>query len=568
MKLSYKHRLFFGFSLIFATFAICIILFERSRERKQKIEMLETELNVYVNMANQVLAQGKNPVEILDSLMQLFPDNLRLTYIAGDGEVLYDNNVITVENHSTRPEIARALQHGTGTFIRTSTTNGTAYFYYAKRFDNHYFRAALPYDINLYSILKTDNYFLYFIIVLFTIMLILTYYISGRFRHSIRRLRDFTIAAEDETRDLPLMNFPEDELGEAVAKMTESYRLLRQRKQTIMLEREKLLQHVHCSEDGICFFTSDRQVEFYNGFFIQYINIIADNAGVNPAIIFSIPSFENLFESEEKKFHQIRIDRHGRNFLARINFFEDESFEIIINDITSEEKNRRLKQEMTSNIAHELRTPVTTIRGYLETIIEQELSSEQRRHFLSRAFDQTITLSELISDMSLITRIEEAPSSFVCESIIMHEFLESLNMELEGALQEQNITMEWNLPDQLTINGNRNLIHSIFRNLADNAIRYAGCGITIRINVYNEDERFYYFSFADNGVGIVNEQHLSRLFERFYRITEGRTRDTGGTGLGLSIVKNAITFHQGTISVKNIYSGGLEFLFKLPKKIG
>ena len=565
MKLSYKHRLFFGFAIIFLVFTVSILFFEHSRESKQKTEMLKTELDTYINVANQAMLQGNNPTAILDSFMRFFPDNLRLTYIAANGEVLYDNNATITENHSTRPEIVSARQQGTGTFIRTSVTTGKEYFYYAKHFDNYYLRASLPYDIKLRSFLKADNFFLYFTIVLFVITLILINYVSERFRDSIRKLRDFTIAADDETRELPQMNFPADELGEAVTKITESYRLLRQHKHTITLEREKLLQHVHCSEEGICFFSSDRHVEFYNGFFIQYINIIADDIGISPSGIFSIPSLAKLFETEEKSFFQTRIDSHGKRFLVRINFFEDNSFEVIINDITNEEKIRKLKQEMTSNIAHELRTPVTTIRGYLETVLEQQLNPEQQRYFLSRAFDQTITLSELIRDMGLITKIEEAPDSFAREQISVCELLETLHADLEVSLFEHNITMSWNLPAEVMIDGNRNLIYSIFRNLADNSIRYAGQGVAIRIHVYNEDDRFYYFSFADNGVGIADEQHLSRLFERFYRITEGRTRDTGGTGLGLSIVKNAIALHQGTISVKNLSGGGLEFLFTLPK---
>ena len=123
--------------------------------------------------------------------------------------------------------------------------------------------------------------------------------------------------------------------------------------------------------------------------------------------------------------------------------------------------------------------------------------------------------------------------------------------------------MQWHVPEDLTVKGNQNLLYAIFRNLADNAIRYAGENINIRITKYNEDKDFYYFSFYDTGIGIADEIHLNRLFERFYRINEGRTRDSGGSGLGLSIVKNAVAFHKGTITVKNRKEGGLEFIFQL-----
>ncbi len=161
--------------------------------------------------------------------------------------------------------------------------------------------------------------------------------------------------------------------------------------------------------------------------------------------------------------------------------------------------------------------------------------------------------------------MEAAPQFFRLERVAIKELLEELKNDLEIPLKEKSIDMTWNITDKIIVKGNQNLLYSIFRNLTDNVIRYAGTNIRIEIKKYSEDKDFYYFSYSDTGVGIPDEQHLSRLFERFYRINEGRTRDTGGSGLGLSIVKNAVAFHKGTIIAKNKTNGGLEFLFSLQK---
>jgi signal transduction histidine kinase len=168
--------------------------------------------------------------------------------------------------------------------------------------------------------------------------------------------------------------------------------------------------------------------------------------------------------------------------------------------------------------------------------------------------------------MSLLTKIDDAADSFKLMAVNIYRLLEGLKSDLAIPLQTKNISMDWNITQDVTVNGNEHLLYAVFRNLTDNVIRYAGKDVSIFISKYNEDNDFYYFSYSDNGAGIRDESHLSRLFERFYRIDEGRTRETGGSGLGLSIVKNAIAFHKGTISVKNRAGGGLEFIFTLAKR--
>jgi len=572
MKTNYKQKIFLYFVVIFALFAIGIALLEQTREREYKTKALEERLDDYAEIVHRVMEKYPDDLSKIDSLLHLFPSNIRLTLIDKHGTVFYDNvfqAVKKMENHARRPEVLSSQKAGTGSNIRTSVTTKKEYLYYAKDFTPYYIRVALPYDIQVRHILKPDQLFLYYMIGLFIIILLLINIVAERFGKSIRGLRDFAQAVEQGKSHTPI-HFPQDELGEIGAKITENYKRLKESKKEIDMERDKLLQHVITSEEGLCFFSSNKVVEFYNGLFIQYINIIIDEANSNPAVIFSDASFEKinsflLHGDIKDNYFETQINKQGKTFAVRASIFDDRSFEIVLNDITKKEATRRMKQEMTGNITHELRTPVTGIRGCLETILEHPLEPEKKQYFIERAYNQVLALSEIIQDMSLITKIEDAPQSFKLEPVSIGDLLENIRKDLEIPLQEKNINMEWHT-ENVVVRGNRNLLYSIFRNLTDNVIRYAGKDIHIHVNIYNEDSGFYYFSYSDNGVGIPGEQHLNRLFERFYRITEGRTRDTGGSGLGLSIVKNAIAFHKGTIVAKNRPDGGLEFLFNLPKE--
>ena len=578
MKLSYKQKLFLYFFVLFAAFTCGIVVMVQSREQDFKTKALEEKLDAYADIINTALVSQHSDTNmsdstflgIPDSLTMLFPQNIRLTLVDRQGRVVYDNalkKTENMENHLQRPEIIAAKKVGKGTDIHISSSNNLEYLYYAKRYNNYYIRVALPYDVQVQHFLKADNALLYYIIGLFFLMLLLINLVANRFGKSIKQLRDFT-----HNEGNSKIEFPDDELGEIGTKIAENYRQLKESKQTIALEREKLLQHIHSSEEGVCFFSADRCVEFYNGLFIQHLNILADESNSDPSVVLSDLSLNkvNAFLSDSGKhdnYFETNISRQGKAFSVMVNIFEDNSFEIIIRDITKQEKTRQMKQDMTGNIAHELRTPVTSICGYLETVLAQHIDKEKERDFLSKAYNQTLVLSELIRDMGLITKIEEAPQSFQLEAVSIQNLLQSIYQDLEIQMNEKGITMKWSVSEDVVVHGNRNLLYSIFRNLTDNVIRHAGHNLTILISCYREDTHFYHFTYSDTGVGIADEQHLNRLFERFYRINEGRTRDTGGSGLGLSIVKNAIIFHKGTIVAKNKAGGGLEFLFKLSKKL-
>lgn len=245
---------------------------------------------------------------------------------------------------------------------------------------------------------------------------------------------------------------------------------------------------------------------------------------------------------------------------------------ILLTHYLKEETDRNVKQssllkkQMTSNIAHELRTPVTSIRGYLETLLAcPDMPQEKKHIFLERAYNQTLRLSELISDMALISKIEEKSSNFKKAEIDLCDVANEVFDEFSERMADRNINIENSIPPGSMLVANRTLIYSILRNLVENSLKYAGEGITIHIeDFYIPSDRKHYVTYYDTGAG-VPEEHLERIFERFYRVSEGRTRDDGGSGLGLSIVRNAVDFHGGKIKVENREEGGLKFSFSLSR---
>ncbi len=546
----FRNRIFAYYFFVFIVFTVVIILFQYNREKEFKQSQFESILDNVTGTTARFLEINKSTEPVcykkLDSLISIIPvTDIRISILSFDGVVLYDSyvdNYRSMENHANRSEIAEALENNSGSSIRTSATTGKEYFYYARMYDDIVIRAAAEYTLEVKSFLRIDKLFIVVILILFILVLIVFFYINNRFRKTIGQLKYFASKAKED--------------------------------------QEKIFRHLQVMEVGIAIFSSDREIILSNNAFIQNANLLSNKTLNSPEDVLKIKEVKpvikfikrftgdsNLNITGKSNFKEIICQKKNRYFMVRCNMFGDSSFEIILKDVTKTEKNKVMKQQLTANIAHELRTPVTSIVGYLETLLSTaRIDEEQRMQFLDRTRDQALRLAELIDHISVLNRLEEGTGFYKIEKVCIYDIITEVADSMLVKLQGKEIKVEIDISKSLKFSGNMALIYSIFQNLFDNTLNYAGDDIISRITLHYEDENYYYFRYSNSGRSIPDE-HLPRLFERFYRIDEGRSRKKGGTGLGLAIVKHAVQFHQGQITVKNLDDGGVEFLFSIGKRL-
>ena len=583
----FQKKLFFYFFIVFALFTVAVTWLQYNRETELKEEnlnnILENYSGVVYNFIRQHALDETGDLMLLDSLDRTIGrEELRITVIRRDGVVLYDNfvdDLAEMDNHLDRPEIQEALYSEYGTHIRESVSTGEPHYYYGKLYDELFVRTAIDYDRDLRSFLQAGRMLFGIILVLFVIMTMLLVYIAGRFGKTLAQLKDFALkAGRGESVDSGV-SFPENELGVISKQIVLIYDKLRKAKDAVSMEKEKIVRHLYISREGVAIFSSGKETILSNSLFIQNVNYISEKPSLSPAQVFEVQEFREATEFIEDKLQadvallqtelpsrSFHIQKRGKHFSVHVIIFSDKTFEISINDITALEQEKRIKQQLTSNIAHELRTPVSSITAYLETLINNNgLEEEKREHFINKAYKQAVRLSELINDISVLNKIEESGVGYDNKRIEIKEVVAEINENLRPELERKKISANIRISPGVSVRGNYSLVYSIFQNLFENTVRHAGENVSIYLNNYFEDRDYYYFSYADTGAG-VPEKHIGRIFERFYRVDQGRSRKSGGTGLGLAIVKNAVIFHQGDIAVKNREGGGLEFFFSLRKQ--
>ena len=566
------------FALTLLCLAITLLCWSKYRDahfaEKQHLRESSTTLATYADL----IAQSHHTLP-LEDLFALLPDGI-------DAELVDPSLRITAATDTTRvgrqltltedPELRLAYYNHSGDHLSPAEESDTAdgQLHYALYCDGHYIHLTRPYREQP----ATDRKTLWLALLLPSLLILLgmlvgTFLSLRATDRSVSGLRRLTDALRHgEHMEGPL--FADDDIG---ALGEELHRLFSESEATVQ-RTEEMRQHLialfDLSKIGIALFDSSGTTLFANTHFIQFASMISSRA-------LPLESLSELLTEEsmqpigdfiasspggEERSRRAMIPAGSHIFEVKAFRSASETFDLTIEDVTVSVQTAQLKREMTSNITHEIRTPLTSIRGYLETLRYSDLSPEQQAAFTDKAYRQAERLSAMMDDIRLISQMDEREADeYRMEELDLGLIVEEARIAFADRIEQSGDRFVNEIPDGLTIHANNSLIHSVFQNLIENSLRYAGDGVTLCFSCYHRDDEYVYLSYYDTGRG-VPEEKLGRIFERFYRIDSGRTRDRGGSGLGLSIVRNAIRLHGGQIQARrHCPEGGLEFLFTLHK---
>ncbi len=395
----------------------------------------------------------------------------------------------------------------------------------------------------------------------------------GRLIHKTRRTREFPFAQEEVNRDEEM---PQDEPGEWVELERALNRLGRDlRNKTIGLSREKTeLRAIMSSvSEAILAISKDRRLLFYNSHFAYLFNLRGASNDALLSEILRAPDVlaaysaalagETLRREIELTVDAERMPRHFQLSIAPL--VKKHNSEIygavgILHDITELKRVERIRIEFVGNVSHELRTPVTTINGYVQTILQDVANGrmDQIAEFLSIVSQNVVRLKDLVEDLLDLSSLESGQELKI-ERTNVRLVTELVISQLDAKAHKIHMSYDF---DEMDVDPKR--LEQVMRNLLENAVRYVPAGRTIEIR-WSEDlaAGIRRLSVKDDGHGIAAE-HQARLFERFYRVDEGRSRSQGGTGIGLALVKHIMQRHGGRIRVESEIGRGAEFICEFP----
>ena len=504
----------------------------------------------------------------------------RITLILSSGRVIFDTdeNPAVMDNHADRPEVIEALSDRIGTSIRFSHTLGTDMMYLAAPLEvggeiAGVLRVSKPLraiDQTLVSISSKLLVGVVFVVLLAAAVIL---FISRRISLPLEKLKlgaERFAGGELEHR-LPVPDTPEiRSLAEAMNLMAER---LEDRIRTVVQQRNELESLLSAMTEGVIAVDNDQRVIWLNqaaGSLLgvnpdeskdRYIQEVVRNSSLLK-FIGKVIKDRPPPQEEEILLHCSKGERIFRAYGTMLQESQRSGVLIVLNDVTELRKLENIRTEFVTNVSHELKTPVTSIKGFVETLLSGAMhDGDNLERFLQIINKQADRLHAIIEDLLSLSRIEQEKAEIALEEGTIKDILTSTVQFCQLKAQNKNIRLDIKCPDELTAMVNVPLLEQAVANLIDNGVKYSEPGSTMLIEALREDSEII-INIRDHGCGI-EAKHLPRLFERFYRVDKARSRKFGGTGLGLAIVKHIAQVHHGSVDVQSNPGQGSVFTIRL-----
>ena len=515
------------------------------------------------------MIQNKLPEDISSFSTKNFKNAIiRETFIDKKGKVLSDSvaSKESMGNHNSRKEVQEARKNGTGYDVRLSDTTGKKTLYFATAFgDGYIMRSALT----MQTIKGLEgNYFKYYVLIMFFSVLVSMMFsekLSKSIVSPIEKLQRTTSSIAGGNFDNRVKINSDDEIGQLAITFNNMADKLQITLEDLVDKRNKLEAILKSMDNGVIAVDMDYKIIMINPYAERIFGVHKNIIGKD--LLDGIRDFEleDIFKDEEDDYREIkilwpreRILRIKRAFI--INGREKIGKVAVVQDITDIKKLENMRSQFVANVSHELKTPLTSIKGFAETLkyVEDE---EDKNKFLNIINDEANRLTRLINDILTLSHIENSKMD-KSEIIETNNIIEDICCMVEASADKKHIVIKKQLCKPPGIWGDPDRFKQMIINLVDNAIKYTDNGGRVSINTDVRDNN-YLISVEDNGVGI-SKVHQKKLFERFYRVDKARSRSAGGTGLGLAIVKHIVLAFNGTIELKSEIGEGSKFTVKIP----
>ncbi|MBI4519918.1 MAG: HAMP domain-containing protein [Gemmatimonadetes bacterium] len=571
MRLRAHHVLFAGFAGIIALLVVVVALVAQTGLRRELVDLYRAELERQLALAEEALRTAGS--RDYDALARAITRRIgfRVTIIAPDGRVLGDSDLPAerlseLENQAGQTDFQTALLGGTGFAESEGGPVGYPALYAAHAMAVNgtaiVLRIAAPLEEIDATVGRAQRAVLAAGVLTLLLALAVSYVLSRMMMRPVGRLgeRARSLAAGDFSQRAP-MDVEVSELDDLAIAFNRLAEELEARLGELSHERDEMQALIDCMAEGVVALTADGRVARVNRAAAQILRLPADPAGLPVGALVRQPELRAMLEAAPQAGSEAReITFEGRALLVAARPLDTGGAVITLLDTTELRRLERVRRDFVANASHELKTPLTSMRGYAETLLEGEPPSELRRQFLESIHSNAVRLQHLVDDLLELSRLESGAWRPAFVEVEVAQVAREVWLNVEPRAREKGV--RFSVPGPAPALADLAALEQILSNLFDNALRHTPAGGEIRVATTRRGETIE-VQVSDTGSGIPSAA-LPRIFERFYRVDPSRSRAEGGTGLGLSIVRHLVETMGGTVSAESELGRGTTIRFTLP----